>query len=324
MKTSLNEFETLTQAGMFLVYLPLNALLLCLTALIFRRYGSRLTARDWLLYALFPVSQLILVESWYELLIVGPSAQAFYFQLAALLICIAADIALYFSIRGMAQRAELQAEKAILEKQIDAQREHYAALTGQYENVRRMRHDIENHMHTIHILLQNGRTEEAAEYASELQGRDYRSSLGSCRHPVVDAFLYNRAEELRGQGVEVTADVSLPAWLHIANADLISAFGNLVDNAAEACRGAAEKRILLRARLSGGYLLIDTENPAAQPDGHKKERRIQELERGVGFHILRDLAQKYGGEFSAGVRDGLFRASLTLREGDEYAENSDM
>jgi len=45
-----------------------------------------------------------------------------------------------------------------------------------------------------------------------------------------------------------------------------------------------------------------------------KRRRIPELPRGVGFHILSELANKYDGDFSAGVRDGMFCARLTLRE----------
>lgn len=61
------------------------------------------------------------------------------------------------------------------------------------------------------------------------------------------------------------------------------------------------------------FIFIDTENPAL-PQVDAKRRRIPELPRGVGFHILSELANKYDGGGSAGVRDGMFCARLTLRE----------
>lgn len=311
----MGELGVRTQIAMYLLYLPLNALLLMLAALFFRRYRTRLPSREWRLYALFPFSQMLLCLAWFILWLEGDTANTLIWQGLALVVCTAADIALYFAMRGMAQRAALEAEKALLEKQIDAQKGHYAALTAQYESIRHMRHDIENHLHTIHILLENGQNAEAAAYASELQGGNrYHSRLGACLNPVVDAFLFHRAEELRTQDMEVDAAVSLPPDMGVANADLISAFGNLLDNAAEACRSAPSKRISIRARIKNGYLLIETENPAVLPEEKAKPRRIPELERGVGFHILRELAEKYGGEFVTSTGDGVFHAALTLRE----------
>ena len=42
-----------------------------------------------------------------------------------------------------------------------------------------MRHDIANHMYTINLLLKNGRTEEAAAYAKELNEKtEFQPMLG--------------------------------------------------------------------------------------------------------------------------------------------------
>lgn len=319
------EIAVQTQIAMYLLYLPLNAILLMLAAILFRRYRSRLSAREWLLYALFPFSQMLLCLTWYMLWLGGDTADALVWQGVALIVCAAADIALYFAMRGMAQRAQLKAEKELLEKQIDAQKEHYSALTEQYENVRRMRHDIANHVHTIQILLEKGENAEAAAYAAELRPQTaFKSSLGQCENPVADAFLYSRITELRGQGVDVTAEVTLPAYTGIANADLIIAFGNLLDNASEACAALKEKRLAIRARAVKGYLTIETKNPLPADAGNSKKHRIPELERGVGFHILKELAERYDGAFTYRASDGVFRAELTLKEAAADAANSDM
>ena len=118
--------------------------------------------------------------------------------LLALAICTAADALLFTAIRGMAQRSELKARNDLLARQIDRQNEHYAALTAQYENLRRIRHDISSHLYTMQLLLQEGQYDEAAAYSAEVtEACRFRSDLGACENPVVGAFLFSRAEELR-------------------------------------------------------------------------------------------------------------------------------
>ncbi len=317
------KMDQLKVVGFGCFYLPMNAGLLFATAAFSRQYQESFTGRDWLLFAPFPVSQMCIVFSWFQLLIGGVTRKAVLLEIGAILLCLGADTALFFSMRSISQRAVLRAENALLAKQIDAQKEHYAALTDQYESIRHMRHDIENHLHTIHILLENGQMAEASAYAAELQTGPYRSRLGQYQNPVVDAFLFYRLGELRAQGIMAEARVELPVQSRIANADLISAFGNLLDNAAAACSEAAEKRITVNTSHRNGYLLIQTENPAAT-SAPARERRIPDLPRGVGFHILRELGEKYQGAFATEVSDGVFHAALTLREEETNAADSDL
>ncbi|MGN0117020.1 MAG: hypothetical protein ACI39M_05975, partial [Streptomyces albidoflavus] len=67
-------------------------------------------------------------------------------MLLCLAVCVVADAALFAAIRGMAQRSELKAKNDLLARQIDLQKKHYSAITAQYENIRRIRHDISRHL----------------------------------------------------------------------------------------------------------------------------------------------------------------------------------
>ena len=44
-----------------------------------------------------------------------------------------------------------------------------------------------------------------------------------------------------------------------------------------------------------------------------RERRIPELERGIGFHILQELAGTYDGSFHVSMEQNDFTASLILK-----------
>ena len=227
------------------------------------------------------------------------------------------DILLYRTMVRTEQRVQLEVENALLESQLDAQLAHYRDLTAQYEQIRAMRHDIAHHLNTIHALLQAGNLQAASEYSEQLlPAQTYSSRLGACRNPVVDAFLYTRTQEAGLRGVPVRADVSLPVELPVSNTDLIVAFGNLLDNALEACAGIPDAQITLRAHMDKGYVVIQESNPVRprQPQG-KKPRRIPELERGVGFRVLGSLAAKYDGSFRHTCENDTYTVTLSLRAG---------
>ncbi len=103
---------------------------------------------------------------------------------------------------------------------------------------------------------------------------------------------------------------------------MVSALGNLLDNAAEAALKCEKPWIKLFANYVKGYLIIEVSNPV--PPTAEKKRRIPELPRGVGTHILTEIAEIYSGQYTAHEQAGVFLATLTLRGENENAASSDM
>ena len=303
----------LVQLAVFAIFLTTDAFLMWIFTLLMNRYKNRFSGKEWLLYLSFPISQYVLMWGWMILCRMDFSLRRVLVMLLGLAICVVADAALFAAIRGMAQRSELKAKNDLLTRQIDLQKEHYSAIMAQYENIRRIRHDISSHLYTVEALLKEGQYAEAAAYSAEVsEACRYRSNLGSCENPIVDAFLFSRTEELRAQGYEMQIQVRVPAYTGIPDSDMVVALGNLLDNAVEACQAAGRKQIALSVHMDKGHLHIEERNPApAAPNSRK--RRIPELERGIGFHILQELAGTYDGSFHISMEQGDFTASLILK-----------
>ena len=295
-------------------FLPVLGLGLMLISLIFTRSKNNLSGRQLLVFSAFPITQMVCEASLVTLMFTPPRYEYIPMQLIMSVLFLVSDILLYRTMVRTEQRVQLEVENELLESQLDAQLAHYRDLTAQYEQIRAMRHDIAHHLNTIHALLQAGNLKEASEYSEQLlPAQAYSSRLGSCRNPVVDAFLYTRAQEAGLRGVPVRADVSLPVELPVSNTDLIVVFGNLLDNALEACSGIPDAAITLRAHMDKGYLVIQESNPVRpwQPQG-RKPRRIPELERGVGFRVLSSLAAKYDGSFQHTCENDTYTVTLLL------------
>ena len=296
-------------------FLPVLGLGLMLISFIFTRSKNNLSGRQLLVFSAFPITQMVCEASLVTLMFTPPRYEYIPMQLIMSVLFLVSDILLYRTMVRTEQRVQLEVENELLESQLDAQLAHYGDLTAQYEQIRAMRHDISHHLNTINALLQAGNLKEASEYSEQLlPAQTYSSRLGSCRNPVVDAFLYTRTQEAGLRGVPVRADVSLPVELPVSNTDLIVAFGNLLDNALEACSGIPDAQIMLRAHMDKGYVVIQESNPVRprQQQG-KKPRRIPELERGVGFRVLSGLAAKYDGSFRHTCENDTYTVTLLLR-----------
>ena len=296
-------------------FLPVLGLGLMLISFIFTRSKNNLSGRQLLVFSAFPITQMVCEASLVTLMFTPPRYEYIPMQLIVSVLFLVSDILLYRTMVRTEQRVQLEVENQLLEKQLDAQLAHYSDLTAQYEQIRAMRHDISHHLNTINALLQEGNLKAATEYSEQLLPmQTYISRLGKCQNPVVDAFLYSRVQDAQTRGVPVRADVLLPVELPVSNTDLIVAFGNLLDNALEACSGIPDAAITLRAHMDKGYLVIQESNPvcARQPQG-KKPRRIPELERGVGFRVLGGLAEKYDGSFRHACENDTYTVTLLLR-----------
>ena len=296
-------------------FLPVLGLGLMLISFIFTRSKNNLSGRQLLVFSAFPITQMVCEASLVTLMFTPPRYEYIPMQLIMSVLFLVSDILLYRTMVHTEQRVQLEVENQLLEKQLDAQLAHYSDLTAQYEQIRAMRHDISHHLNTINALLQEGNLKAAAEYSEQLLPMQTDiSRLGKCQNPVVDAFLHTRVQDAQTRGVPVQADVSLPVELPVSNTDLVVAFGNLLDNALEACSDIPDAQITLRAHMDKGYLVIQESNPvrARQPQG-KKPRRIPELERGVGFRVLSGLAAKYDGSFRHTCENDTYTVTLLLR-----------
>ena len=308
----------------YALFLPLNGLLLWLFTLLMNRYKNGLSASEWLLYTAFPISQYMLLYGWILVCRADFTLPRVLFMLAGMAACLAADAALFLTVRGMAQRGELKARNDLLAEQIDRQKEHYAAITAQYQNIRHIRHDIANHLYTMQVLLENGEYGEAATYTAKVsEACRYKQNLGNCENPVVDAFLYARTEELKRQGYDVRVQIAIPAETGIADPNLVVAFGNLLDNAAEASGGSDRKAIGINALMRKGFLRIEVTNSIAEAPKTKK-RRIPQLERGIGIHICQKLAEEYQGSFNFARESDTATATLLLKGATPLAADRDL
>lgn len=220
-----------------------------------------------------------------------------------------------------------------------------------YENIRerraemkRIRGEYDSELKQIASLLKENRTKEAADVLQNLSGRiEATKEYPFCGIPVVNAVLTEKSNQCQENRISLVADLLFPDRLSIQDLDLCMAFGNLLDNAIRECEksqlpmdascGAeitmdagcksevlmdvnrkpmipkdtdGRPEISLTGRIRHGYLIIKCQNPCFSEKGMVPEGT------GYGLKILKDLAERYNGDFRSETDGQTYTAQLSL------------
>ena len=221
--------------------------------------------------------------------------------------------------RYAAINKNLQAQKKLIED--------YRVQLGYYRQVEvvnkknaAFHHDMCHYLKAIGNLAEDNRNSQIISLLDELQIEFFKvDNQDFCSNPVLNTILNEEIKEARRQRVDCQVYVE-PGFSigSIRETDLISALGNLYQNALEAA--AKSRNGFIKTTMfmenEGRFLVISMENSyegAILRDGEKflttKENKFIH---GIGIERVREIAKRYGGSLRTNYKEGIFRAILVL------------
>lgn len=197
----------------------------------------------------------------------------------------------------------------------------YQMLEEQYHSQERLRHDMKNHIIGLQQLIDNcGRNDKSDKIDCEIclqQTRNYLRKLADTGgigyaddltgKSVIDALLYYKHNQADNNLIHWECDVHIPPECPIDDFDLCVIFGNLLDNALEACRKMeteSNRFITIHASMVKKCQLIEIINSIMKQPGCPRD--------GIGLRNVKDTIAKYNGTLSINTDDNIFRISILL------------
>ena len=232
----------------------------------------------------------------------------FEFMVLALLSMAAAG----FYVFGM-HRIYLEQEKS---GRYHAQIEVYKMLTEQYRRSERLRHDMKNHILALSALSRNQEWERMDDYLKKMEGIVLDVGGDATGSKAVDALLHQKQQRAREADIQWECDVRIPGGCRVNEFDLCVLFGNLLDNALEACgrmRGGERRFVDIQARAVKKCFLLEVKNSmdgATYTEGatNKGDSR----EHGIGLLNVGDVVQGYHGAMNTEAENGIFVISILI------------
>lgn len=202
---------------------------------------------------------------------------------------------------------QLQANEKFLQAQIDS----YKKME---ENARQTRHDFRHHTMVVAEYAKNKDYQAILSYLSEYDEKErgkYQESF--CKNHAADTVLSAYADRYEHEGIQFDADVWLEESEGISDYDLVTILANVLENAANGCMEAPEKRSVdISIGQKGKKLVIVCKNTCVQDilfeNGLPKNRERE----GIGVESILSTAAKYSGVVDFSAEDGVFVCQVIL------------
>ena len=183
----------------------------------------------------------------------------------------------------------------------------------------RIRHDFNNHISCIDMLLQIGNIERAREYIQKLTQSSQPQVLGiHIGNDIADAVVNQKI--IRAKNCNITMEVqgNLPSQLKIDDVDLCALLSNSLDNAIEAaCQidRIEQRKIKLEIIEDMHYAFIQVSNSVKAdilPQKHLKTTKKDKKRHGIGMRSMQASAIRYKGQVNWHCEGGVFTLSIML------------
>lgn len=281
---------------------------------------TEIPLRYFILMLLVPTSSIYMMHNIF--LMAASHVEYSLFSITVGLLLLLVNYVIFTVYDRMGQAAELQNRNRLYEQQLDLCSHQAEEREGYYLELRRMRHDMKNHLSGILGMVNAGQTKEAGDYIQKMLDDGIGSKVDEISHTgniVVDSLVNHKYALAKKDGIRFEAKVFIPSVLPFQGRHLAIIFGNLLENALEACRKLPQEQryIILEATYIKEILQIYIKN--SSPEEVKKDSHGQYLTtkedagcHGIGLISVEQALSGYDGELFIEHEGNEFRVSAVL------------
>lgn len=181
----------------------------------------------------------------------------------------------------------------------------------------------------VYQMLKEQAWEKLGDYLKRMEdGAQLGISEEATGNRAMDALLCQKRKQAEEKGIDWECDVRIPKQCRVNEFDFCVLFGNLLDNALEACgrlqdKGKAQEQevqpfIRVRAQAVKSCFLLDIKNSmdAEEKQVHGSAKKESAQGHGIGLLNVSDVANRYDGAMQTEIRNGAFAISVLLPFGE--------
>jgi signal transduction histidine kinase len=284
--------------------------------------ASQVSLRSWLLILSIPVFSVVLsVTSVYEPILKDE------FSVISVLACVSIvyiNVIVFYLFDSIVFQVNENNQFRFREKQLLIQKNQYENVIDGYNQVKRVRHDMVNHLLVLDGYLANQQYHEALEYIHKLNDElDFGKRGIVSSNVAIDALIGNGKLKAAKEGIDFEYEVMIPKKLKIDEMDICIVLGNLLNNAIEACRRIDDervnKRIMLKMYYKQEYIFLEVENSYDLSTIKKKNGRFvssklyrEKDEIGIGMGNMERIVEKYEGVVQIDLPGEMFIVKIMM------------
>lgn len=142
------------------------------------------------------------------------------------------------------QDIKLKSQVSLLKNQLYYQERYYEKVLKGYEYARRAKHDLNNHINVMRYLLETKDYVAMEEYLNRINEFILdNKEIKVCGNKIINAICVEKIALCRNKKIKIDFDIDIPGDINMNLLTLCIVYGNLLDNAIEACERISDKNI---------------------------------------------------------------------------------
>ena len=209
-----------------------------------------------------------------------------------------------------------QYEDAMYREEMHYKDIYYEEAEKQNKEVQKLKHDMKHKLHELYHLVENSDGQELSEkigaMCMEFEQIDEKQYSDN---PIVDSVLRIKFGRAKARGIKVETSIRIPKQMQLDHGDIGVLYGNLVDNAVEACSKVPEEQRFVKIEnkyQSGILLLVITNSKTGKKNKSLKTTKKDNIRHGHGVQSVRKVVEKYNGTVSFTDKGDIFEVSAML------------
>lgn len=276
------------------------------------KIGDSVPLTYWLCIIIIPMGTLYLLITIF--MINGISSVPVFISVALVLLINFATFYLYDEISRIFLEEK---EKIIIREQNKYYEKQLQLMSTSLDSIKRIKHDLKNHMSSIYALAENDKKEELLEYLSDAIEVFNKGGLASTGNTVIDSIINFKLQEAEDENISLKIDLNVPDDLKIPSFDLTIILGNLLDNALDAVKKIEDNRYIdIKIRYTKNRLIFKVDNSfdgvLIKDKGELITTHKEKSNRGLGLQSVKAVIEKYNGVMEFKYENNRFHTALLM------------
>lgn len=228
------------------------------------------------------------------------------------------SISLLMIIHKILKNNKLQLEHEIIREKVNLEYSYYMKIENNQEKVKKLYHDMKNHMICINNLSDSVELEEyIANINIEIRGMDNFFNTGN---KIIDIIMSEKKAICIEKHIKFESFLDFSKLHFIDMADICIIFSNALDNAIQACDKINDLSILkyisIKVTYVNNFCVINIENSKANNIVKKNNVIVTDKKdkfmHGIGIKNIKNTIKKYDGDVGINFTDNKFILTMMI------------
>lgn len=228
------------------------------------------------------------------------------------------NLYLFYMLDTYAENKDLKYKLALYERQAKSNYEYYAKQAESKKTALAVIHDVRKHIRIMEELRYDGTNSEMESYVNSFEDMIAPLLINQyCDNAILNIIINDKLVECQKKGIHFNIDIQRININFLKQIDITTIFGNILDNAVEACEKAVEKQISLKVYPFNEFIYVQLSNTflgEVEWNGKGKPISNKGEQHGIGLENVEKVLMNYNGNIQFSVEYDIFVVEIMLNK----------